>query len=372
MVMALRVVLAATLPVAAQTGPDLSSAAAQSADRVDDMADVAPLSAGVIALLGKPIVRLDVTADGFGGEETLTLRTVRVGERLTGEVARRAGRELLEGGAYAEVRVEAVESSGQVVLRVRAVVRRLVASIRVEAGVLDDEAMLQEAHIAVGEELTPALLTTMRDRARAYYVRHGYSNASVGIDPRQTDDPMQIGLVVRVQANAPRKIARRILVHDGPVIVDATIDPTLDEVERGYSVEAGDRVDEDTIGTADRSLSDGLRSRGYFQAEVTHQTLDSAGRTYLYVRIQTGPKYVLRFEGLNSLDRDEIEQALDLDHKPSRSTVHLASKIAEFYRKHGFLDVRVEGEERGGPNDAIHVLFFRVRENHQVRVARRE
>lgn len=324
------------------------------------------------AVLGKPIAVIDASCETFAGTEGITLRSVPIGERVTGALIRRATRELLQGGAYAAVRVQAVaQAGGRVVLQVRAVARRLAATVRVAGGVLDDEAMLQQLRLSVGEELTPAMLRASRDQAREYYVHHGYPSAKVEIELHPTDDPVQVGLVFRIVPGEVRTVAKRIFVHDG-LRIDPTLDPYLEEVEHGYTADEGQRVDEDALGAADRALTELLRARRYLQAEVTHQTVDAGGRTYLYVRIRTGPKYIVQYEGVRWFDCDDLEQALELDRQPNRSTGHLAGKIANFYRMRGFMDVVVEGEERGGPGAAVHVLFFRVRENNQVRVAARE
>src|SRR5262249_47026077 len=162
-------------------------------------------------------------------------------------VARRATRELLDSGAYASVRAEAEEVDGKIVVRIKAVARRLVAGVRVEGSVLDDETMLREAHIAVGAEMTAESLPTMTERARQFYVRHGFSTAWVTIDLRETDDPMRLAMVVRVEPGPARRITRRVFVHDGPRGLPRDLEEEIGRVERTYDVDAGDRVDEEPL-----------------------------------------------------------------------------------------------------------------------------
>jgi outer membrane protein insertion porin family len=324
-------------------------------------------------LLGRPIDRVEIAVSGFSSGERIELHRVRAGEPLTPAVARRAARELLDTRAYASVSVEAVAVAGKVVLRLNAVSRRLVAGVRVEGGVLDDEAMLREAHIAVGQELTAESLPQMSDRARQFYVRHGYRSAKVDLDVRQTDDPMRLALVVRAEPGAPSRVRQRIFVRDGVLsLPPRALDEEIAELEKSYAVDAGDRVDEDPLTAADRALLERLRGAGYYRAAVAHQLVVAGAYTFLYVRVNSGPKFVFRFEGLHRFDAAQIETAIDVEHELDRSVRHLASKVADFYVRRGFLDAEVDAEERGKDADPVHVLYFRVRERRQVAVAQRE
>lgn len=324
-------------------------------------------------LVGRPIDRVEVVVTGPRWVAPAQVRSVHPGEPLTLAAARRAARELLATGAYAKASTEVERTGGRVILRVRVLPRRLVANVRVDGGALDDDEMLREAHIAAGAEVTAVSLPEMESRARGFYAAHGFPSARITIEPRDTDDRMRVALHLQVEPGAPRTIARRVIVEDGPRFApDPKLDEELHDLERSYRFGDGDRLDEEALASADHALVERLKGAGYHRAKVAHQIVSAGGFTYLYVRLDTGPKLVTRYEGLEHFDADQLDDALDLEKEPDRGISHLAAKIRDDYVKHGFLDVEVTPEERGGPTDRVHVLFFRVREGEQVRVGHRE
>lgn len=325
------------------------------------------------SLVGRPIRRVEVHVLGSRWGAPATVRSVRPGEPLTQSAARRAAKELLQTGAYARASMDAVPEGDEAVLRVHVLPRRLVAKIRVRGSVLDDEEMLREVRLTNDAEITAPLLDEIAERIRAHYRRHGFPDAQVSIVPRDTDDPMRVAIEVHIDPKAARTVDERTLVDDGPAW---PFDPELDEELRvlrdAYDVDRDDRADEALLSAADRNLAEKLRARGYHRAKVAHELVTENGKTRLVVRFDTGPKFVTRYEGLRSFDADQLDRALELETEPDRGIFHLASKIREHYVKNGFFDVRVEAEERGGPNDRVHVLFFRIHEGKQVRVRKRE
>src|ERR1051325_11096693 len=80
------------------------SAPAPSADAVPELGPAPALG----ALAGKPVTRIEVVNLGGRWQRPLTLRRARLGDPLSGELARRAMQELADSGYYAEVRAEAV------------------------------------------------------------------------------------------------------------------------------------------------------------------------------------------------------------------------------------------------------------------------
>jgi outer membrane protein insertion porin family len=325
------------------------------------------------ALAGRLISAVEVKILGGRWLQLVEIRSVHRGDRLSAAVARRAARELVESGRYARVSVAAEAAGDQVVLRLFAMPRRLIASVSVEGGKLDEDVLLREAHITIGGEVTAPILPQMTARIRAFYAEHGYPNAGVDIDVRETDDPARVALVVRIDPGPPSRVARRAFVRDGTSYApDLALDAELSELERTYEFGEGDVVDEENLALADRSTTDRLRASGYHRARVLHQLVTRARKTFLYVRVDPGPKLVTRYDGLHRFDADQIDRALELDKELDKSVRHLASKISDFYVRRGFLDVEVNAEELGGIPDRVHVLFFRVREHDPVRVASRE
>ena len=326
----------------------------------------APPRAG---LAGRPVDRIEVVVEGGRWTEPHPpLRRVRVGEPLSFELARRAMRELFDSGRYASVRAEVEADANGVVLRLVALPRRLVASIRVDGGTLDVDETLRAAGVHPDLELTAPELETIAERVRWHYVRHGYPAAKVEADTIETELALHDVLVIRIAAGDPRRVGRRtFFVSPDPEA------PGLKAALASYRFDVGDRFDQDDFAAADRDLEKELRRRGWHQATVRHsaRTLGpSLG--WLQVNVAAGPLMQVRFEGNRRFDAADLEAALELEDSDDRSPLTLRERVLAFYRERGFLDVEVDLEERGAPGAAIHELWFRVRERQPIRVVARE
>ncbi|HMI83625.1 MAG TPA: POTRA domain-containing protein [Polyangiaceae bacterium] len=353
---------------AAQTTPG----GAGSEENANKTLELAPPSS-LGRLEGRIIRAIEITVLGNRWVQPVQLKTVRVGERATTALARRAARELTDTGRYARASVSAEELGDGVVLKLSVLPRRLIASVSVEGAHLEEDALLAEAHIAVGGEVTVVTLPQMSARLVALHRERGYRRAAANIDVRETDDPMQVALVVRIDPGPKSTVTRRTFVRDGVAYApDPVLDAELDALARSYAVGEGQTVDEESLAAADRALTEAMRGAQYSRATVQHQIVVQEPYTFLYVRIDPGPKFVRRYAGLLRFDADDLERALEIDKELDRSVRRLGSKITDFYARRGFLDVEVDAEERGGSGDRVHVLFFAVREHSQVKVVSRE
>jgi len=372
-----RWVLAASLSLwaslaLAQSRPVPATPTDEAEENPADIPELAP-APSLDKLAGRVIASVEVRMVGTRWTQPVELKTVRAGERLTGALARRAARELTDTGRYARVSVAAEASGDRVLLRVFALPRRLIASVNVEGGKLDEDALMRDARIGVGAEITALTLPQMSARARNFYAQHGFGRAVVDIDVRETDDPTKVALVLRIEPGQQDKVTRRMFVRDGVAYPpDLALDAELSEVEKSYAVDEGDAVDEENLLAADRGLDERLRAAQYHRARAKHQLVRRGSSTFLYVRVDPGPKFVTRYDGLYHFDADDVDRFLDLDKELDKSLRRLEQKISEFYVRRGFLDVEVIPEERGGAADRVHVLFFQVREHEQVRVSSRE
>src|SRR5689334_920675 len=88
------------------------------------------------ALAGRPVSRIEIVTLGGRWQRPLTLRRARLGDPLSGELARRAMQELADSGYYAEIRAEAIADAAGVVLKLIVLPRRIIQTVRVSGGVL--------------------------------------------------------------------------------------------------------------------------------------------------------------------------------------------------------------------------------------------
>ncbi len=318
-------------------------------------------------LAGKRIVRIEVVTAGGRWVQKVRLERVRVGDPLTIELARRAMRELTDTGRYATARAEALPEGDGVLLRLVVLPRRIIESVKLLGGVLDEEDTLRAADVHAGGELTAPDLLEIAKRIRAYYARHGFPTSRADLDVIDTDDPMQVVLLITVHPGPARPLVgvSFALSPQGA--------PGIGDVLSSYAVHAGDRMDQERLDAADRELEKELQSRRWFRAAVEHRILQTkTGQSWLQVIVRAGPLMNLRFEGNRHFDASELEEALDLDKSEDRSPATLAQRVKDYYVKRSFLDVEVEPHERGEPGAAVHDLVFVVREHLPVLVERRE
>ena len=326
--------------------------------------------ANLTPFLGHAISDAQVIVDGepWGYAHLPVIASVRAGESMSAEVARRALNEVLRTGYFARARVFVVDSGGgRCKLVVAVVARKIIDTLRVElngAKVERDE-LLHQAELAEGGELVGAELADKQDRMESFLARHGYPAATISLTTRGTDDPVRISVLLDVHPGEPRKIERVVFyVNDA--------DPSdLKTSINGYRVVSRDRADEAALDSADNGLEAKLRSKGYRDANVSHDVVLSDGAVVLRVRVDAGTFFLPRFTGNDHFDSDALTAALSIDTDTDFTPQHLADKLRDFYRKHGYLDVEVTTSERGGPRDRTHYVVFSIIEHRRVGVSSR-
>ena len=313
-------------------------------------------------LVGKPITRVDVVTVGGRWQVEEHLAHSPLGRALSADVARGVARELLTTGRYADASVEAFVSGRGVGLRVRVVPRRVVAQVRVTGGGLDEPLILEAAGVGPGADLTLKALPEIEARVRDLFRHRGYPDAAVSADAIDTDDPMQIVLHLSVRPGDPLTVARRTFdVHP-------RLSPELESLVDSYSVDSGDRLDEEEIAHADQELMQKLRASSYGEAAVEHRVEWRDVGSTLVVVVWAGAKARLVFEGNESFDADELHAALELDAETERTPDMLVRAAREFYVQRGFLDVTVRVARREASDGSSIDFVVQIREGEQVTV----
>lgn len=317
------------------------------------------------ALVGKPIRRVEVVVAGGRWTTPPPITTVRVGEALSLEVARRAMREVLASSRFARANVESFAEGDGAVLRLHVLPRRLIARIQINGGALDTINTLEAADVNDGGEITAPLLAVIGARVRRYYAQHGFPLAEATADTTDTDDPGSVVLSIQITPGAPQTLAQRVF------IIDPRADPAALDLRTKYRVTPGARLDEPILADADRELADLLRQKGFLRAEVHHNVIHAGAASTLEISIDAGPRLVPAFDGNRAFDGDQLTEALDLEKAPEGRLTELTERLHAFYVARGFFDAEVSGVERGAATDPVHYLYFTVREHPQVRVTRR-
>jgi outer membrane protein assembly factor BamA len=318
---------------------------------------------------GRVIVRVDASLDdaALGDVALPPIRTVRVGEPFTPAVGRRALDEALATGRFADGRVSVTREGPGVHLIVHLVPRKLVHAAELDLHGVDlpGDEILREAEIVEGAEIVGRNLAYHRARVESWLARRGFPSPVVNVTTRPTDDPLHVVVTLDVSPGVPRTLARRVFYVVGGDTAE------ISEHTDRYPMKQGARVDQVALGQADSELETFLRSRGWHRAEVSHDVVLQSGFVTARIRIDAGPKYVPRFTGNEHYDADALTGALGLEQETDRSPANLAQKLKTFYMKRGFLDVEVRFELRGGQNDKLHHLVFKIVEHERVSVVAR-
>ncbi|WP_437678584.1 POTRA domain-containing protein [Sorangium sp. So ce131] len=322
-----------------------------------------PIALG--ALVGKPIVLIDIRALGDRWAVPPQVLSVEIGEPLSHEAARRAMREVLASGNFARASAEAYLRPDGVVLRLLVVPRRRIATIQISGGALDRQDTLEAAGLSEGGETTAAELSEVGARVRAFYAQHGYPAAQAAVHTVELDDPSDIVVALDITAGPALTVSQRVFV------VDPRADRELGSLKQQYRLDVGARVDEPALADADREMADLLRQNGFHDARVSHRVLAVGPNNYLYVYLEPGARIVPAFDGNRAFDDDALAAALDLGETTETSPAELTDRLRAFYVARGFLDAEITPSLGGKPEDPVRYLTFTIREHAQVRVTKR-
>ncbi len=319
--------------------------------------------------IGRPLASVDVVLDDerWPDERPPTITEMRAGDRLTPAVVRKAIREALASGHFADAHVEVQSDAAGVRATIHVMPRKVIDAIRIDThgAPVDGDELLRDAELVVDGELVARDVSRYRAKIETLLHRRGFPSPTVRISTRGTIDPLRAEVFVDVAVGAPRNVERRVLYP-----FRGTPAAVLD-AEQNYAVKAGDRADELSLGAADSALQARIRGRGWHRAEVTHDVVLHRGIVVLRVRVDFGPLYETRYEGNEHFDKSTLDDLLDLENETDRTPNHLLQKVRDYYVKHGFLDADVKIETRGTANDVVQYLVFHVTEQPRVFVGAR-
>lgn len=321
------------------------------------------------AFTGKVVTFAEIVVENDLWEDTVAppITRARAGDPFTPALARAALLEAMDSGLFGAARVDVKEEAGGVRIVVKGVPRKIVESLKIDLhGMpLAGDEILREAGLEEGAELVGFDVRTRKRRIEALLARRGFPDAVVRVATRQTDRPTRVIVLLDVTPHKARTLARRVFYPMG--VTEEDLPRQLDS----YDLDKGDRVDEPALDAADMTLETKLRAAGWHDARVSHDVVLSSGLITLRVRIDAGPRYVLRFEGNVHYDADALMAALATESDPDSSPLHLAEKLHDHYEARGWLDAAVTPELRGLPTDPTRYVFFHIIEGDRVQAVAR-
>lgn len=317
-------------------------------------------------LSGLRVVSVTVVTLGTRWQESVTLKHVRVGQEFHPELTRRALRELTDTGRFASAAATIERSGGGVALRLEVVPRRLVDNVRIFGGAFTDEETQKGANLETGMEVTDFELARIARDVKKFYAARGFPAASVKVDAVNTDEPMQVVLLVNVERGAPEQVQQ--LKFEVTPARTAALASLLTE----YEIRVGDRRDDPAFRAADTRFQLLLRQRGWHQASITHELRSVGGAAHLSVAVNAGPHTLIRFEGNRAFDEYTLRTFLDLEESEDLSPARLAARVRKYYQDRGFYDCEVNPVERLNETGTDLDVVLQIKEERRVRVVARE
>ncbi|MBP9111546.1 MAG: BamA/TamA family outer membrane protein [Polyangiaceae bacterium] len=314
-----------------------------------------------------PIVKTEAVLKGeaWGNVTLPPILSVTPGEPFSPEIARRAIRELLATTRFARADVEVERKDAGVLLRVRVVARRVIESVRIDAGdaAFDQDELLRVGRLSENSELVGADLPEQLELMEKQLVWLGYPDAIINLRTEAGKDSIGTQLVLEVKAGDPRLIDRRIFYSSHPGL-------RTEDFAEIYKSDKGQRADESGLTSSDLKLQKHLQSIRYARAKVSHDVVKYRGQVILRVRVDAGPKTEFEFEGSTHFDDDTLRAVLS--EAGDLSPAFLGEKIREHYRRRGFLDTVVTTtEDEGGESKDTRTIRFRIQERERAFVEQR-
>jgi len=311
----------------------------------------------------RAITEVEVRLAGRLWKEQVELQSVRPGDLVSGELGRRALRELDRTGRYADVKAYVEPHGERLVFVVEASPRRIVHQVHFQGGVLP----VAEAERALGfgadDAVTEAGLEEGRVRLLAFYDKSGYPQAKIDLKPEAVDDPRRTLLRIDIVPGAVQRITNlQFLVAPSPH------HPLLGHAIERYKLDRGDPLDQAAVLTADEDLLARLVADAFYEAKVSSE-IKKGG--VLLVKVQSGPHFRVRVEGNEVFSAAELIEQLKLQENKEPSEDMLAEQLRMFLEKQGYLDAYVRVERLRDQKGLETELYVWVRTGQRFEITRR-
>ncbi|MGB9767085.1 MAG: BamA/OMP85 family outer membrane protein [Sulfurihydrogenibium sp.] len=220
----------------------------------------------------------------------------------------------------------------------------------------------------------PNLLKTIPLRIRQFYAEKGYLFTNVEIDS-QYDKNGFATVKLKIEEGPKTKLHDVIFLSDQQIpLTDKEAFLKILKLKKGdvvYFEELGNRIEE---------LNKFIKKSGYYDAFVNLQDIDQPDKGYadVYIAINFGTKYIVRFEGNKSFDEEILRKFLTFEENGFNyfELSKSEEEIEEFYKNQGFLDVDVSSnvEESKELFNGLYPLFsvitINIKEGSRYKVSK--
>jgi outer membrane protein insertion porin family len=278
----------------------------------------------------------------------------------------RAGLARLWGlGLFSAIQVVEVPEPGGVRLRYEFTERPLIRRIAWQGkSGLDLAEVAGVAGLATGEEAAPARLARAESDVLARYRREGYLAARVEVRAEPVPGSAERDVTVLLDPGEQARV--------GEVRFEGETGLPADQLARVFKLREGRRYREALAREGARAVEERLRREGYFEARATVGSPDwhaDANRVDLTVRIASGPRFRVEFDGRSALRESLLASELTFqasgaaDRFEQEASAH---QIESAYRERGYHFATVEPRE--AQDGDVRVIRFVIDEGPRVTV----
>ncbi len=313
---------------------------------------------------GRHIDEVRVSTLGDLWREPIEVRSVRRGDSLSGQLVRRALRELDRTGRYADLKGEILEEGARLVLHLSVRPRRLLDQVSIVGSAIERSEEQRVLALVAGDAVTDREIERARRDLIALYKVSGYPAARIELRPEDTDDTRRVILRINIFPGLTQRVeAIAFLVDPSPH------HPSLGQFLDSYGMSVGDVMNDEAIQVANNKLTNTLVDGRFYEAAVSYK-IRAGGK--LQVLVQTGARFSVRIEGNNVFGRGELESELRLAQEKEARPELLEKNLRNFYVKRGFFDAAIRVERLDDTLGLATEIRVWVREGKRFRVVRRE
>ncbi len=298
---------------------------------------------------------------------------IHPGDSFSIQAVRRSITVLYQLGLFGQVRAVAHPDAGGVAVTFQVEpIRRVLALQFIGNDAIGTGELARLVKFARGDEYDNGTMELAANDILVLYRKRGYRRTQV---------------IARAEGPEKGDVEVRYYIQEGPVTRVSSVTFTgqlafpRSKVAEEAGIDSGDKLDEERIQKATKSLTDFYHQAGYLEVVVRPPTIPepAADREHeslleaLTFDIQSGPQISFKFVGNSTIDNKTLLDALNLKKQVNFSStrIHdLTDRIQDIYQRQGFTHMSVTAQVADEPKQNRKEIVFKIDEGPRVAVQR--
>jgi outer membrane protein insertion porin family len=301
------------------------------------------------------IANIEVTGNTTVRDEAvLDVIPVKTGDIYSPELVDRAREYLEKWGLFDDIDIDVSKSRSGVVLTISLSDATIVAQIDIAGNYPYIENKVRKyLTLHAGDVYTPAKVEEQIQRLSDFYAREGYVDTEVSVSEEEGPAPKTILLTFHIHRGRLLRY-RNVVIEGNRAYPDGRFVSAINTYQP-YS--------EKRLRRSLRKLRRFYHMHGYPRAKirVTRKIIDlEADRVDLTLGVKEGPYIDARFVGNDRVSVATLKKTITIFREASFDSYEIEESvkaIVEYYRKHGFPDVKVDAHRTKISDDYIIITF---------------